>query len=47
MLVENQNLFESGKRTREGLEKALKEALTLITAEDAAGWFASCGYPVY
>jgi len=34
-------------RTREGLEKALKEALTLITAEDAAGWFASCGYPVY
>ncbi len=35
------------ERTREGLEKALKEALTLITAEDAAGWFAGCGYPVY
>ncbi len=34
-------------RTREALEKALKEALMLITVEDAAGWFASCGYPVY
>ncbi len=34
-------------RTREGLEKALKEALLLITTEDAAGWFRSCGYSVY
>ncbi len=34
-------------RTREALEEALKEALLLITAEDAAGWFASCGYPVH
>lgn len=34
-------------RTREALEKALAEALLLITVEDAAGWFASCGYPVY
>lgn len=34
-------------RTRETLEKALAEALRLITKEDAAGWFASCGYPVY
>lgn len=34
-------------RTREALEKALKEALVLITPNDAAGWFASCGYPVY
>lgn len=34
-------------RTREALEKALAEALRLITKEDAAGWFASCGYPVY
>ena len=34
-------------RTRETLEKALKEALILITAEDAVGWFTSCGYPVY
>ena len=34
-------------RTREALEKALKEALLLITPSDAAGWFVSCGYPVY
>lgn len=33
-------------RSRETLEKALAEALRLITKEDAAGWFASCGYPV-
>ncbi len=23
------------------------EALRLLTAEDAAGWFASCGHPVH
>lgn len=34
-------------RTREALEKALKQALELITEEDAAGWFASCGYSIY
>jgi len=34
-------------RTREALERALKEALLLITPNDAAGWFASCGYSVY
>lgn len=34
-------------RTREALEGALREALELVTAKDAAGWFASCGYPVY
>ena len=34
-------------RTRQALEKALKEVLLLVTAEDAEGWFASCGYPVY
>jgi transposase len=33
-------------RTREALEKALKEALLLITPNDAASWFTSCGYPV-
>ena len=33
-------------RTREALEQALKEALLLITPNDAAGWFASCGYTV-
>jgi len=34
-------------RTREALEAALKAALLSITVEDAAGWFASCGYPVH
>lgn len=34
-------------RTREALKKALAEVLQLITEEDAAGWFSSCGYPVY
>lgn len=33
-------------RTREALEAALKAVLLTVTAEDAAGWFASCGYPV-
>ena len=34
-------------RTREALEKALREALLLITPEDAAGWFKSCGYAIH
>ena len=34
-------------RTREALEKALRRALELITEEDAAGWFASCGYSIH
>ena len=34
-------------RTRETLEKALKEALFLVTSTDTTGWFASCGYPIY
>ena len=34
-------------RSRQALEKALKQALELITEEDAAGWFASCGYSIY
>lgn len=34
-------------RTREALEAALKAALLTITAEDAAGWFESCGYAVH
>lgn len=34
-------------RTREALEAALKAALLTITAEDAAGWFESCGYRVH
>lgn len=34
-------------RTRAELEKALKEALLLITQEDALGWFKSCGYAIH
>ncbi|MBA4121974.1 MAG: IS630 family transposase [Acidobacteria bacterium] len=34
-------------RTREALEKALKEALLLVTEKDAQGWFESCHCPVY
>ena len=34
-------------RTREELEKALREALLLITKEDAQGWFRSCGYAIH
>src|SRR5258706_9611820 len=34
-----------GARTREGLQEAIAQALTLITAQDALGWFTHCGYP--
>lgn len=34
-------------RTREELEKALREALLLITEDDAQGWFKSCGYAIH
>jgi transposase len=34
-------------RTREALEEALKEALRLVSAKDAIGWFASCGYSLH
>jgi len=33
-----------GARTRERLEEAIGEALARITAADARGWFAHCGY---
>lgn len=33
-----------GARTREALQEAIAQALTLITAQDARGWFAHCGY---
>jgi transposase len=32
-------------RTREALQEAIAQALTLITAQDALGWFLHCGYP--
>lgn len=34
-----------GARTREDLQEAIAQALTLITAQDALGWFTHCGYP--
>ena len=33
-----------GARTREALMEAIAEALRAVTSEDAAGWFAHCGY---
>jgi hypothetical protein len=33
-----------GARTREALQDAIAQALTLITAQDALGWFTHCGY---
>ncbi len=40
-------LRKAKARTREELEKALREALLLITEEDAVGWFKSCGYTIH
>lgn len=34
-------------RTRADLEKALAEALQLISPKDAEGWFRSCGYTIH
>lgn len=33
--------------TYDALSEALKQALLTITAEDAKGWFASCGYSLH
>ena len=38
-------LRQQGARTREALQEAIATALTLITAQDALGWFTHCGYP--
>ena len=35
---------KAGARTREALIEAISEALSAITLEDVAGWFAHCGY---
>lgn len=40
-------LRKAKARTRAELDKALREALLLITEEDAAGWFKSCGYAIH
>ena len=38
-------LRRQGTRTREALQEAIAQVLLLITAQDALGWFAHCGYP--
>ena len=38
-------LRRQGARAREALQEAISQALLLITAQDALGWFAHCGYP--
>jgi transposase len=40
-------LRKAKARTREELEKALREALLMITEADAQGWFKSCGYAIH
>ena len=39
-------LRRTGARTREALAEAIAAALATITAADAQGWFAHCGYPI-
>ena len=34
---------KAGERTREGLNRAIAEALEAVTLSDVAGWFAHCG----
>lgn len=38
-------LRRQGARTREALQEAIGQALDLITAHDARGWFLHCGHP--
>jgi transposase len=40
-------LKKAKARTRAELEKALAEALLLVSAKDAEGWFKSCGYTIH
>ena len=35
---------KAGARTRGTLDEAVGEALSAVTPQDAAGWFAHCGY---
>lgn len=39
-------LRRAGARTRETLDAAISAGLPTITATDAQGWFAHCGYPI-
>jgi transposase len=40
-----EHLRRAEARTREALEEAIAAALAAVTAADARGWFAHCGYP--
>jgi transposase len=40
------NLRGLGARTREALLEAVRQAVTAITADDAAAWFGHAGYPL-
>jgi hypothetical protein len=35
---------KAGARTREALVEAIAIAISALTLEDVAGWFAHCGY---
>jgi transposase len=39
-------LRRAGARTKDALLDALASALDTITAQDARGWFAACGFPL-
>ena len=39
-------LKKAAARTREALLEAIGQALEAVTAQDARGWFAHCGYTV-
>lgn len=39
-------LRSKGARTREALDRAIKQAIGTITKSDARAWFAHCGYPL-
>src|SRR5207253_4716703 len=38
------HLRKAKARTREALDEALKQAIDLVSAADARGWFRHCGY---
>ena len=39
-------LRKAKARTREALLEAIGRALNAVSAQDARGWFAHCGYPL-
>jgi len=39
-------LRQAAARTREALEAALQQAISMVSKSDALAWFAHCGYPL-